>query len=67
MLLLVFLILSLCCGLFFYCQALINGLGRKRWTLAGLVFGPLVWPMFTMKKRMLTNKMFGLNYLILKA
>lgn len=55
------------CAAFFYCQALKNGLGLKRWTLAGLVFGPLVWPMFCMKKRMKINKLFGLDYLILRA
>ncbi|OUR61993.1 hypothetical protein A9Q74_05935 [Colwellia sp. 39_35_sub15_T18] len=69
MLLLILLIgcCSLVCGLFFNIQALLTGLGRKRWTIAGLVFGPLVWPMFMMKKRMQLNHLFGLNQLIFKA
>ena len=66
MLLLISLI-GVICAAFFYCQALKSGLGLKRWTLAGLVFGPLVWPMFCMKKRMKMNKLFGLDYLILRA
>lgn len=66
MLLLVVLI-AVVCSIFFYCQALSNGLGRKRWAFAGFMFGPLVWPMFCMKKRMKVNRLFGFNYLILRA
>jgi hypothetical protein len=55
------------CAIFFYCQALRSGLGYKRWTLAGMIFGPLIWPMFCMQKRMKINKKFGFNYLIFKA
>lgn len=54
-------------GLFFYCQAIITGFGRKRWTLAGIVFGPFIWPMFSMKKRMRSNQLFGFQQLIFKA
>jgi len=32
-----------------------------------LVFGPFIWPMFCMKKRMKVNKLFGFNALILRA
>jgi len=60
-------LIGVICASFFYCQALKSGLGLKRWTLAGLFFGPLVWPMFCMKKRMKINKLFGLDYLILRA
>jgi len=55
------------CGFFFNIQALVAGFGRKRWTVAGLLFGPLVWPMFMMKKRMQLNHLFGFNQLIFKA
>jgi hypothetical protein len=54
-------------SLFFYCQALSSGLGRKRWACAGFVFGPFVWPMFCMKKRMKVTRRFGFHCLILKA
>jgi len=60
-------IVSFICASFFYCQALKSGLGRKRWAFAGLFFGPFVWPMFCMKKRMKINKLFGFNYLIFRA
>ncbi|PHR85530.1 MAG: hypothetical protein COA59_00815 [Colwellia sp.] len=58
---------SVFCGVFFYCQALITGFGCKRWTVAGLLFGPLIWPMFMMKKRMQLNRLFGFEQLILIA
>jgi hypothetical protein len=67
LLLFVLVCFSLFCGLFFYCQALITGFGRKRWTVAGIVFGPLIWPMFTMKKRMQLNQLFGFEQLIFRA
>ncbi len=58
---------SMLCGMFFYCQAVMTGFGRKRWTMAGIVFGPLVWPMFMMKKRMQLNRLFGFEQLIFRA
>jgi len=54
-----FVFLSLAFGLFFYCISLCSGLPRKRWTVAGLLLGPLVWPMFVMDKRMRINKSYG--------
>ena len=60
-------LLSLSCAVFFYCQALSNGLGRKRWAAAGLFFGPAVWPMFCMQRRMKVNRLFGFDYLIWRA
>ena len=59
--------ISIVCASFFYIQAFTNGLGRKRWAFAGLIFGPLVWPMFCMKKRMKITQSFGLDYLIWRA
>ena len=53
--------------MFFYCQALMSGLGRKRWAMAGLVFGPLLWPMFCMQRRFKVTQRFGWACLILKA
>ena len=60
-------IFSVACSMFYYCQALRSGLGLKRWACAGLVFGPLIWPMFCMQKRMKINRLFGFTGLILKA
>ena len=67
LLMLLLMCLSLFCGVFFYCQALVTGFGCKRWTVAGMVFGPLIWPMFVMKKRMRLNRLFGFEQLIFKA
>ena len=58
---------SVISGVFFYCQALMIGFGCKRWTMAGLLFGPLIWPMFAMKKRMQLNRLFGFEQLIFRA
>lgn len=44
-----------------------SGLGRKRWAFAGMFFGPLIWPMFSMKKRMKIYRQFGVSGLILRA
>lgn len=60
-------VVALVFSVFFYCQALKSGLGRKRWAFAGLIFGPFIWPMFTMKKRMKVNRLFGFDCLIFKA
>tara|TARA_B110000238_G_C16036812_1_gene400019 strand:+ start:689 stop:868 length:180 start_codon:yes stop_codon:yes gene_type:complete len=54
-------------SMFFYCQAFTGTLGLKRWAIAGLLFGPLIWPMFCMTKRMKINKLCGFDYLIFKA
>jgi hypothetical protein len=59
--------LSVLFGVFFYCQALITGFGCKRWTVAGIFFGPLIWPIFAMKKRMQLNRLFGFEQLIFRA
>jgi len=66
MLLLVF-IHALFGGLFFYTQAIVNGMAIKRWTFAGVIFGLVLWPMFIMNKRMKVNRKFGLEGLLLKA
>ena len=59
--------ISVVCGVFFYCQALVTGFDCKRWTVAGILFGPFIWPMFVMKKRMRLNRLFGLEQLIFRA
>ena len=60
-------LVSVICAVFFYCQAFKSGLGRKRWAVAGFIFGPFIWPMFSMTKRMMIYKLFGVNDLILNA
>jgi len=60
-------VIALIFSVFFYCQALKSGLGRKRWAFAGFMFGPFVWPMFNMKKRMKVYRLFGFDCLIFRA
>jgi hypothetical protein len=60
-------VLAIIFSLFFYCQAISHGLGAKRWATAGLVFGPLIWPMFCMKKRLKTYQRFGFDCLLFSA
>lgn len=66
MLLLAFFI-SLSSSCFFYCQAIMGGLGCKRWAFAGMFFGPFIWPMFSMKKRVKIYRKFGMQSLIFRA
>ena len=65
--LLLALVISILSSCFFYCQATMSGLGRKRWAFAGMFFGPLVWPMFNMKKRVKVYRKFGMTCLIWRA
>ena len=59
---LVFLVVAaMLSSLFYYLQALLNGLGCKRWALMGLFFGPMAWPMFCMKKRMKIYQRYGMS------
>jgi len=54
-------------SIFFYCQAITSGLGRRRWATAGFIFGPFIWPMFCAKRRMRLNKLFGFGGLLFRA
>jgi hypothetical protein len=65
--LLLFVVLSVVFAVFFYCQALSSGLGTKRWATAGFIFGPFIWPMFCMKKRVKNYQLFGFDCLIFSA
>lgn len=67
MFLLLITVLGTVFSIFFYCQAISNGLGVKRWALAGLMFGPFIWPMFCIKKRLKTYQRFGFDCLLFSA
>jgi len=48
-------LVALCClgsALTLYVQALTHAMGAKRWGLLGLMFGPLIVPMFITHKRL---------------
>ena len=67
MIVFLFVFLAVVFSVFFYCQAISSGLGAKRWATAGLVFGPFLWPMFCMKKRVKTYQRFGFDCLLFSA
>jgi hypothetical protein len=52
---------------FYYGLALRSGLPYYRWALAGLVLGPVLWPLFTMKKRFAIYRLHGVAGQVLKA
>jgi hypothetical protein len=60
-------VLGMVFSVFFYCQAVSSGLGAKRWAMAGLMFGPFIWPMFCMNKRLKTYQRFGFDCLLFSA
>jgi hypothetical protein len=43
---------SLLCSLGYYVQSYKTGLKAKRWALAGLLFGPMLYPLFRSRQRM---------------
>lgn len=56
--------IALCCllsALTLYIQALTHAMGAKRWGTLGLLFGPLVLPMFLTHKRMRLLKAQGVS------
>ncbi|MBU3022403.1 hypothetical protein KO518_11370 [Aestuariibacter sp. A3R04] len=55
---LLFLVFSLC-ALLFYVEAMRCGMNAKKWALAGLVFGPVLFPMFNMKRYLLWRQCVG--------
>ncbi|MDF2177125.1 hypothetical protein P2G88_02560 [Aliiglaciecola sp. CAU 1673] len=61
------LIVSLCSAIFFYVEAFRTGLRAKQWGMAGLVFGPLVLPLFSVQQHMALRKVRGFGAAILRA
>jgi len=40
-------------------EAMKNGMCEKRWFIAGMCLGPIVWPMFNVKRQMLLRQQQG--------
>jgi hypothetical protein len=59
-------VLSLLFAGFYYCQAIKNGMSRRRWAVIGFIFGPLAWPLFCMQTRIKITQRFGVNNLYWK-
>ena len=60
-------VVALLSGVFLAIEGMKNGLGKKRWFFAGLMFGPTVWPMLNVKKQMTLRKQYGFNIALFKA
>ncbi|WP_199608833.1 hypothetical protein [Flocculibacter collagenilyticus] len=54
-------------SLYFYVQAFKSGLCQKKWAIAGLVFGPILLPMFSIKKQVHFRKSVGFGAVLLRA
>lgn len=64
---LITLIVSLCSAVFFYIEAFRTGLRAKYWGMAGLLFGPLLLPLFSVQQHMALRKVRGFGAAILRA
>lgn len=48
-------------------EAMKHGMCEKKWFVAGMCLGPVVWPMFNVKKQMLLRKQQGLDGISLRV
>lgn len=61
MLILLLMVIVVCFSIYLAIEAMKNGMCEKRWFVAAMCFGPVVWPMFNVKKQMLLRKQQGIN------
>ena len=47
-----YLMCSMVCSVLYYVQSYKSGLTAKKWALAGLVFGPMLYPLFKSRQRL---------------
>ncbi|GAA0821545.1 hypothetical protein KO495_14580 [Colwellia sp. D2M02] len=52
-------LIGFCSSGFYYYHSLCAGMPRKRWAIGGFILGPVLWPMFSMKKRMVLNHYYS--------
>ncbi|MBN7819025.1 hypothetical protein KJY73_05660 [Bowmanella sp. Y26] len=60
-------LVSVISAVFYYVEAFRTGLCAKHWGLAGLLFGPLVFPLFSVRKQMALRKVRGFGSVYLRA
>ncbi|MBU2881587.1 hypothetical protein KO525_17405 [Psychrosphaera sp. B3R10] len=61
MFVLLMMVAVVCFSVYLSIEAMKNGMCEKRWFVAGMCFGPVVWPMFNVKKQMLLRKQQGID------
>jgi len=49
------------CSAYFFVETVRNGMAKKRWVVAGIVFGPMILPMFQISKQIALRKASGFN------
>jgi hypothetical protein len=56
-----------CFSVYFYVEAYRSALCAKRWCLAGMLLGPMAFPMFSIAQHVALRKATGFNNLIFRA
>ncbi|MDN4503714.1 hypothetical protein QX776_14990 [Alteromonadaceae bacterium BrNp21-10] len=54
-------------SIYYYTQSFKHALNAKRWAVAGLIAGPLLLPLFNVKKRMAYRKVTCFHNIFLQA
>lgn len=52
-------VVFLCSGFIFYVEALKAGMEPRKWALGGLMLGPMLFPLFNMKRYLLWRQIVG--------
>lgn len=60
-------LVCLACSGYFYVEATKAGLSAKQWAIVGLLMGPIVWPMFSIRRHVRMRKDCGFNNAYLRA
>ncbi|NCP64308.1 MAG: hypothetical protein GW836_06595 [Paraglaciecola sp.] len=63
----VYCICSVVFSLLYYVQGFKSGLTAKKWAMAGLIFGPMLYPLFRAQKRLYLHRARGLNSVVILA
>lgn len=64
---LVAVIVGIVCSIYFYVEAFKHGLVAKYWAWAGFFLGPIILPLFSIKKHMAMRRASGFGFQQLKA
>lgn len=54
-------------SVFYYVDGFRTGLSAKKWAVAGLLFGPLLFPMFSITQRIKLSHAQGFDYGVFAA
>lgn len=62
-----YLLCSVAFSALYYVQAFKTGLTAKKWALAGLILGPMLYPLFRSRQRIKLLRSRGVNSVVLVA